>query len=191
MPCSNCRQSGHNKTTCPSADTVKAVKAKRIKVITLTTAKWPKGATHHTGVPIDLWAHCVTLGLVFKCLGYHIPVELRTIIFEFAKPMPLPYIVAVGPPRKNNTSFTWGCENSTSCKSALRGLNFTMPWYRAGRIVKRTVPSWGCILSTTHSSTSYTDPGGAPVISAHTVVGGCTAQYLRDMVGPDWRFTRI
>jgi len=166
----------------------KRVKPKRVKPkpVTLTTAKWPKGATHHTGVPIDLWAHCVTLGVVFKHLGYHIPVELRTIIFEFAKPMPLPYVVSMGPPRKIDTSFTWGCENSKSCKSALRALNYTSPWYRTGQ---KRGSGWGSILSTTHSSISYIDPSGAPVIHAHTVVGGCTAQYLRGMVGPDWRFT--
>jgi hypothetical protein len=128
--------------------------------LTLTTAKWPRGATHHTGVPIDLWAHCVTLGMVFKCLGYHIPVELRTLIFKFAKPMPLPYVVSMGPARKIDTSFTW-----YGSKSALRGLNHTQPWNRF------------MYCHSTSPEVSY----WRPVLSQR--------QYLKDMVGPDWRFT--
>ena len=56
MPCSICRQSGHNKTTC-----------------TATTAT-------------DLWNHCVTLGLVSHRLGFYIPIELRKLISQFATP---------------------------------------------------------------------------------------------------------
>lgn len=61
MPCSICRQAGHNKTTCINIQ--------------------PLVDTPHLA--------CLTLAAVFNRLDYHIAVELRKIIFEFAlQPVP-------------------------------------------------------------------------------------------------------
>ena len=56
--------------------------------------KWPRGAMSKTASLTCRWIHCLTLAAVFNRLDYHIPVELRSLIFEFAKPI-LPYVVSI------------------------------------------------------------------------------------------------
>ncbi len=102
MPCSNCKQCGHNVKTCPVLVTriPKAKKAKRSK-----------------RKPTDLHNHAVTITLVARCFGVELPVEFREMISVLATPT-LPYLANLRAPHRKSV---WSKRRPEGVKRTYQG----------------------------------------------------------------------
>ena len=99
MPCSNCKQCGHNVKTCPVLVT-RIPKAKKVK-----------------RKPTDLHKHAVTITLVARCFGVELPVEFREMISVLATPT-LPYLANLRAPHRKSV---WSKRRPEGVKHTYQG----------------------------------------------------------------------
>lgn len=99
MPCSNCKQCGHNVKTCPVLVT-RIPKAKKVK-----------------RKPTDLHNHAVTITLVARCFGVELPVEFREMISVLATPT-LPYLANLRAPHRKSV---WSKRRPEGVKHTYQG----------------------------------------------------------------------
>jgi hypothetical protein len=102
MPCTNCKQCGHNVKTCPVLVT-RIPKAKKVK--------------RSKRKPTDLHNHAVTITLVARCFGVELPVEFREMISVLATPT-LPYLANLLAPHRKSV---WSKRRPEGVKHTYQG----------------------------------------------------------------------
>ena len=102
MPCSNCKQCGHNVKTCP-VQVTRIPKAKKVK--------------RSKRKPTDLHKHAVTITLVARCFGVELPMEFSKMISVLATPT-LPYLANLRAPHRKSV---WSKRRPEGIKPTYQG----------------------------------------------------------------------